>query len=273
MPKALTKEEYIKKLENENPTVELISDYNGNKKEITVRCKIDGYVWKTTPYRLHSGSGCQKCYDRRRGDSTRKPLEENIRQSQEKYKDENGEPLYDYSLIKEEDYKNTHQKLPMICKIHGVFHQSFMKHIFGNRGCPICGKLNRRNSILEDEIEKLLNENNIEFEKEKSFDWLKNKEKLYLDFYISFLDLAIECQGIQHFKSVNHFGGEEYFKVLQERDKIKYNLCKEHNINIIYIISDETNYRIKDFSNYFEKPIILNEENKQYIIKSIINNE
>lgn len=44
---------------------------------------------------------------------------------------------YDYSLVKE--VKNISLKLPIICKVHGVFHQSPDKHIVRKQGCRKCG--------------------------------------------------------------------------------------------------------------------------------------
>lgn len=45
--------------------------------------------------------------------------------------------FYDYSLIK--GYKNNSSKVPIICPIHGVFHQIMKNHVKGI-GCPFCGK-------------------------------------------------------------------------------------------------------------------------------------
>ena len=309
MPKRLTQEEYIEKLAKENPTVELLSEYNGNKNYITVRCKIDGNIWQTKPNWLHAGQGCQVCYDRRRGESSKIPLDVMIKRAQDKFKDENGEPLYDYSLIKEEDYKNSHQKVPIICKKHGVFYHSFTRHIFGGRGCQICAmenlNIDRRMgkeefirkaqeiqqdengeplyiydkveyincdtpvciickehgefwqtpylhlkgfgckkcniSLLEKEMVSFLNDNKVEYiwqATNKDLEWLNRQT---LDFYLPKYNMAIECQGGQHFKTVEHFGGEEEFEKIIERDKRKFDLCKEHNINLIYIIPENIN--------------------------------
>lgn len=46
---------------------------------------------------------------------------------------------YDYSLIKE--VKNSCLKLPIICKKHGVFHQSGRRHFGEKRGCPKCSHI------------------------------------------------------------------------------------------------------------------------------------
>ena len=314
MPKRLTKEEYIAKLAIENSTVELISDYNGNKNEITVRCKIDNHIWKTTPNRLHSGQGCQKCYDRRRGQSTKIPLAERIKEAQEIYKNEDGMPIYYYGLIDEAEYKNSHQRVPIVCPKHGIFYQSFTKHIKGLHSCPIC-TIERNSSLrrlgkdefvrraeeihkdengeslyiydkveyincetpvcitckkhgdfwqspyshlmgygckkcnlshLEKDVMKFLNDKKIEFiyqASKKDFEWLNLQT---FDFYIPKLNLAIECQGGQHFKPIEHFGGNEQFEIIKERDLRKFKLAKGHNLNIIYLLPSSLKTKKED---------------------------
>jgi hypothetical protein len=56
-----------------------------------------------------------------------------------------------------------------------------------------------------------------------------------LDFYLPKYNLAIECQGKQHFKVIKSWGGEDGLKVRQDRDKIKADLCQKNNVNIEYI--------------------------------------
>jgi hypothetical protein len=50
---------------------------------------------------------------------------------------------------------------------------------------------------------------------------------------------VIECQGEQHFEPIDFaYKGKEWANNLYhstiERDKIKYELCKKHNISILY---------------------------------------
>lgn len=45
---------------------------------------------------------------------------------------------YDYSLITNDNYINTHHKVPIICKEHGVFLQSPVQHYNAKQGCPVC---------------------------------------------------------------------------------------------------------------------------------------
>lgn len=50
---------------------------------------------------------------------------------------------YDYSLV---EYKSTHDKVKILCKLHGVFLQSPHDHIKGV-GCPLCA-IEKRNDIF-----------------------------------------------------------------------------------------------------------------------------
>lgn len=64
-------------------------------------------------------------------------------------------------------------------------------------------------------------------------------EGLELDIYIPDLKIGIEYQGIQHYKPVKHWGGEEALRKCQERDIRKRKICKSLGIKIIYFTYDE----------------------------------
>ena len=57
--------------------------------------------------------------------------------------------------------------------------------------------------------------------------------------YIHDIKLGIEYQGIQHFESVKHWGGEKSLRKVQERDINKLNLCQKNKVNLIYYNYDE----------------------------------
>lgn len=57
--------------------------------------------------------------------------------------------------------------------------------------------------------------------------------KQSLDIYIPSIKTAIEYQGIQHFKEVEYFGGEEHYKKQKENDEQKKKLCDDNNIKLI----------------------------------------
>lgn len=86
---------------------------------------------------------------------------------------------------------------------------------------------------------------------EYTFDWLINpntNRHLKLDAYYPQLNLAIEVDGEQHYKDTSIFGSCD--KQI-ERDNIKNELLKQHNINLIRITykdsKDEIIYKIKSF--------------------------
>jgi len=64
-------------------------------------------------------------------------------------------------------------------------------------------------------------------------------ERLELDIFIPELNLGLEYQGIQHYKPVKHWGGNEALLKTQERDKRKKILCQVNNINLIYFYHTE----------------------------------
>ena len=90
------------------------------------------------------------------------------------------------------------------------------------------------NSILEKKVEKFLLENNIKYEKQKKFDWLKFKSFLFLDFYLPEYNVAIECQGDQHYKEGFFSKGQRGLDIIRKRDLIKKIQCQKNKINLLY---------------------------------------
>lgn len=111
----------------------------------------------------------------------------------------------------------------------------------------------KNNWHLEKQVKYFLAKNGIEYEFQKRFDWLRNKTALSLDFYLPKYNVAIECQGRQHFMPVDKFGGEEAFKDTIDRDAVKKNLCIENNVKLYYF-SD-----LKQYDMFMGKKLIKNE--------------
>ena len=109
---------------------------------------------------------------------------------------------------------------------------------------------------MENRVKQLLDECQINYEQQKTFNWLKNIGKLKIDFYLPDYNIALECQGLQHYKPIEMFGGEEGLKIIQERDRIKKDLCEKHGIKILYFsdFKDKLpNFVIKDKKVLLEK--------------------
>jgi very-short-patch-repair endonuclease len=102
-------------------------------------------------------------------------------------------------------------------------------HLRGS-GCPLC-----KESKGEEEISKLLKENNIKFIRQHKFDDCRDKSRLPFDFYIPLLNMCIEYDGLQHFKPILYFGGQDKFEKTINRDKIKNDYCEKSGIILIRI--------------------------------------
>ena len=235
--KSCTKDiQYVKQKCNEifGDRYNIVSNnYTGIYCEIDVLCKEHG-IFKTTPNRLMNGHGCPTC-----GGNQKLTTEEFIKRAKEVHGDK-----YDYSKV---DFKGTDKKVCIICPKHGEFWQFANGHLIG-RGCPHC-----KQSSLEKEVRDFLEKENIQFIAQKRSKWLGKQS---LDFYLPEYNIAIECQGQQHFKPSEYFGGNERYLKTKELDLNKNKICKEHNIEILYYTHCEEKYEfelIKDLETLKNK--------------------
>lgn len=130
-------------------------------------------------------------------------------------------------------------KVKLICPKHGEFEQLPLLHLKGH-GCPKCNF-----SHMEKNMMAFLDANNIKFTAQKKFEWLFLDKNLSLDFFLDDFNIAIECQGLQHFFSIDFFGGKNSLEKTIQRDKIKLKLCQEHNIKLYYLIPNNIYNNIK----------------------------
>lgn len=194
-------------------------NYKNNKTPVTITCPVHG-DFNVRPDNFLHNHGCPKCGILMTPQCVPWTKERFIEKAKSIYGDK-----YTYDNV---DYKHSHIKVIITCLKHGDF-EITPHNFFGGHGCPHC-----QTSFLENKIKKLLDENNIKYIQQKTFEWLRYKGLLKLDFYLPDFNIAIECQGIQHFRSVEQFGGEIEFKIRKERDKVKKSLCEEHNIKLLY---------------------------------------
>lgn len=213
-------------------------EYVNNRTKVCIICHEHGEFYQI-PFNHLKGCGCPKCAP----NGVLLTVEDFI----DKAKNVHGDK-YDYSKV---DYKGSKEKVCIICnkigrngKIHGEFYQTPTNHLNGHN-CPVC-----KESKLEMKVSLILDEFKINYIKQYSFDFLKNgKGKQTLDFYLPDYNIAIECQGKQHFVPIDFSGnGTEWadkrFKYIKELDDKKIEKCKEHNIKMLYINYFDTDEEI-----------------------------
>lgn len=221
-------------------------DYKKHQK-IDIICLKHDIIFHPEVRRFIDGSNCNGCANELRIINNRKDeYKDNfINKAKLIHKDR-----YNYNLV---NYINAKVPVNIICgKCGRVFKQTPNDHLNG-KGCSFC-----RMSKLELEVGDLLEENNISFIYQCNSSYFKWLNKLSLDFYLPDYNVAIECQGRQHFESVKSFGGDkEYINVIN-RDINKNKLCLENGIRLIYYshFNNKEEYRfdlIRDKDNLIEE--------------------
>lgn len=241
-PKYANKEELIKKIEKKlyGSNLEFVDFIEQEllpyyKYHISLKCKSCGNI---NVYNLHyilnskNDVKCKIC------EFNGKETNENaIKTIEDKCK------LLNYSFLGFDNefnrYINKSTKLILKCNKCGYIwkttkYQAFKTMVITCRNCTNCWK-------MEKEVKYALDTYKIKYEEQKRFQWLKHKQLLSLDFYIPKLNIAIECQGKQHFEPMECFGGEASFNKTNTRDKIKNSLCNENGVKIIYF-NDENKF-------------------------------
>lgn len=140
------------------------------------------------------------------------------------------------------NYVKDNIEVCITCLKHGDFWQKPNKHL-KLQGCPKCktSKLQTKNRIC-------LEYNRIDYIEEcnkKILPFIKNYR---LDFYLPNYKIAIECQGGQHFRPINYFGGIKSFNKSIKRDTEKNSICKKNGITILYLI-ESNEFNINNLSN------------------------
>lgn len=143
------------------------------------------------------------------------------------------EKLHPGSICKSNKYKNAHSKLELVCENNHNFKINY-HHIRQGFWCAECFDLKSEKyikSIFEKLTGKLFTKTRPE--------WLINNKtnyKLELDGYNEEINIAFECQGIQHYKLTKRFHkNKNDFKYQQYRDNIKKELCEKNGVKLICV--------------------------------------
>ena len=208
-----------------------VANYINHYRKIKIICPEHG-EFEQLPSNHLSARGCKMCGNNITQNKNKKLLVDFITNAELIHGNK-----YDYSGC---EYHNNATKINIKCLKHGIFKQEPNTHLKGH-GCPICNE-----SKGESIINKFLTENKIKFIPQKRFKECKDIKTLPFDFYLPYRNICVEYQGIQHFKSIEYWGGIEGFKSQQRRDKIKKEYCLNNNIPLVIIkYNDDVLYLIK----------------------------
>ncbi len=136
MGKKLTNEEFIQRIKNVNPNIEIVDNYINAKTKIKCRCLKCNYVWTAFPDNLYRGHGCPKCIG-------------NIKKTTEQYKQELKDKNIQVECLGE--YINNHTNILHRCLIHNVVWMISPYHILSGQGCYQC-KIDKLKLKSKDEL-------------------------------------------------------------------------------------------------------------------------
>lgn len=199
------------------------SDYTGIKMDIQFKCEKHG-IQTMNMSNFIAGHKCYFCSYEERGF--------NCRHSND-YIEQQINSVNGNKLLNKEDYKGANvRNLRVLCgKCNNhIFITSFSDYF----NCKInqCRSCSSKESVGEKRIADYLNDNQIEFVREKKFDDCRDKRALPFDFYVPQYNLLIEFDGQHHYWDV---WGKDHFEKTQKHDKIKNQYCDTNNINLLRI--------------------------------------
>lgn len=234
---SLSKDEFMKCLTRKNKKLKILSDYVNLRTKATFECEICSYIWDALPNSILTNVfNCPNCAIIER----RKPIisnEDFIKRI--------------YSVNPNIDLLSTYNGMgnPMNChcKICNTFWTVKKAGKLMYNGCPTCAS-----SQLERKTETYLQTLSIPYKKQyKRGDLIGiGNGLLSYDFYLPNYNMLIECQGMQHEKPVEHFGGQKTFIRQQIHDIRKRRYAKEHKIQFITIWYDQIDDIPEILNNY-----------------------
>lgn len=221
--------QFIEEIKSLNKNVDVLSEYVNHNTKVLVKCRDCGkerWVYPSVLLRLN-GTGCYKC--------SMEVAKYKMRKSHEDFIHEVAEinPHIEILSI----YTKQDADILIKCKVCGYEHyKNASKLLNRTYNCPICSdKISFPNKFMG----SLLNENKIDFESEKIFDWSDNKR---YDFYIPSTSTIIEMNGEQHYKEINKKSGWNCsLDEIQYNDNYKKELALSNGIkNYIEIDSSQS---------------------------------
>lgn len=197
---------------------------SSKEKTFLLRCSFCDEKWLDSSESILAGQGCPFCAGKRISES-------------------NNLEFHFPELIEEWDYRKN-KMFPSnyfpksgkfvwwVCPLcDNSYDAPIASRTSAKSSCPKC-----RESKGEKSISNWLICNGIENIPEFKFDGCRDKRKLPFDFYLPDYNLCIEYDGEQHYSvRTNFFGGNDKFKQLKRRDKIKTKYRKDNNIYLLRI--------------------------------------
>lgn len=217
--KKLTTKEVKSWIEDNNVNIEILEGYERYHKHIKSKCLECGYIWGISFAKMKKGRGCPAC-------ARNIPLNNEV---VDKWLNDNT------NIVRVSEYTRANDVMKFKHLECGrEWETTFNSINSGNSRCPDCASSKGETKIL-----RFIKNGGFVYSSEHTFDDCFYKGKLFFDFIIFDKNnnpiVAIEFDGLQHFKPIPFFGGENSFSQTVIRDEIKNEYCKTNNIKMVRI--------------------------------------
>lgn len=108
--------------------------FNDWNEKVVIKCPVHGFFSQKATDHVHGKNGCQKCGLAKRGQYRRLNLTTNSFIDKANIMHNS---VYDYSKLEINSTNYSTDKVPIVCKWHGIFYQSIRLHLKGH-GCKRC---------------------------------------------------------------------------------------------------------------------------------------
>lgn len=137
-------------------------------------------------------------------------------------------------VVYNQEYKGDKSPVKIMCSCGNDFLVDVNHFVAGKYKCNECRV---KQSAIAASVELWLNQNNIIYQKEKTFNDCVYKKVLPFDFYLPQYNACIEVDGVGHYRPVNYAKDKETAQKIYEirviTDKIKTDYCKKNNVPLL----------------------------------------
>ncbi len=202
----------------------LSENCSGSLEKFRIRCSECLYEWETNWTILKMGSWCPKCS---------KVAPHTIEEIQNLVSEKGGTLL-------DTHVNGVRDKIQIKCSCENIFTLDLGNFLRGN-WCSKCSEKYKTQKELSKIIEDLFPDKKIHT-CYRGFDWLRYVDKLEIDIWVPEMKLAIEYDGLQHFRPVKYFGAktdedaQKAFDIISARDAKKNELIAAHSNEIKHFV-------------------------------------
>jgi hypothetical protein len=133
------------------------------------------------------------------------------------------------------EFKALHRKVLVKHKICGLTYQKRAVSLIQGHGCLYCSRAGESTGVRL--VRRVLDDLKLNYWREFKFEDCKCKNPLLFDFAVydknNNLMFLIEWDGEQHFRPKQRTGGVERLRLIQKRDSIKNEYCKQNGLKLL----------------------------------------